>query len=162
MSNEKKSPQPVSPSAPVAEMSVKDLVKEIVSEVLPTAVAVAVQAGKPVPTATQVAASKYPPGIRCGDCGQYLTACKEEHVQMVVFPKRNPKKNGKWFQGVFINGVRYLSVNSSHRITVPKNAEIAHLVQQWEKNEEELSTGREVNHDSGIQGNFKPATQAWR
>lgn len=98
--------------------------------------------------------------VQCDKCGQKAMACKGRHAEMVVFPK-DPDLQ-PWFKGCRINGTNYLSDHDSHFITVPSDAPIAHMVQQWEGNERQLRAGRKANHNSGTFGNFRPATSGWR
>lgn len=79
---------------------------------------------------------------RCSECGQKRGGCKDEHVQMVVLPMQQDFAD--WFEGAFINGVRYLSSHGGHKITVPKSAEggIARTIADFEDNEKHLRTPR--------------------
>lgn len=99
-------------------------------------------------------------GPRCGECGQYEVACKKQHRQAVVWPS-NPHFV-KFFQGVRINGVTYMSNGPQHRITVPAEADIEYAVAQWTDNEQEISQGRVAEHFSGTVQKFNPAVKAWR
>jgi hypothetical protein len=69
---------------------------------------------------------------------------------MVVFPRRYPE-HGQFFQGVYLNGVKYLSNDEGHEITVPEIAagSIAQLVQNFENNEQETRIGRRAERFSG-------------
>lgn len=103
------------------------------------------------------------PGEQCTLCKQQLLGCMGEHRFMAVYPRN--RRHGKYFQGVLINGVRYLSNSLAHKIWVPANASIEYLIQQFEINEEETMNGRTFEHDSGAIGgstSFNPATGAWR
>lgn len=82
-------------------------------------------------------------GTQCPECGQpgyTLTgfACQSKHTKMVVLPGTN----AKWFRGVRINGVNYVSPNGES-ISVPADNEIVGLLQAWERSERELQQGRE-------------------
>lgn len=81
------------------------------------------------------------PVERCGECMQDKKACKSKHRVIAVYPKN--QRWGRWFQGVMINGVRYLSDNQSHLITVPAEADIEYMIYQWERNEERMVDGRD-------------------
>lgn len=91
-----------------------------------------------------------PPSKGCGECGQLEVACKGEHTKMVVFPARFPEF-AEWFQGAFINGVRYLSNHGNHSIVVPSETVggILHTIQTFENNERETRLGRVKHHNSG-------------
>lgn len=106
-----------------------------------------------------------PTGIRCGKCRQHLpSGLKEDehpHRLVAVYPQ-NARKHGKWFQGIFINGVRYLSNSAIHKIHVPADADVEKMIQIWEENEDELQTGRQVDHNSGSVDKPTPATVGWR
>jgi hypothetical protein len=83
----------------------------------------------------------------CPECRQDKKGCKGRHTKVVVYPR-----DGRWaryFQGVTINGINYRSSNSSHKIVVPANADIARLVAEWENNEIEVSSGRKREHKTG-------------
>lgn len=48
----------------------------------------------------------------------------------------------KWFQGVIIKGVRFLSDHYGHLIWIPKKSDIPTLINAWERNEKDLSQKR--------------------
>ena len=100
------------------------------------------------------------PGPRCNDCGQYEVCCKGQHRQVVVWPS-NPHF-ARFFQGVRINGVTYLSNGPAHAITVPADSNIEYMTEMWTRNEQDLSQGRVAEHNSGTVQQFNPATQGWR
>lgn len=60
------------------------------------------------------------------------------------------RRRAKWFPGVWINGVQYLSVTTQHLMWVPKDNEIGAKIADWAESDEELRTKREIEHDSGI------------
>lgn len=101
---------------------------------------------------------------RCADCGQEVGACNGEHVKMIVFPER--AEYGEWFEGAYINGIRYLSNNRGHLVTVPKIAEggIARTIFEFEDNEQHLRTPRKQTQPrhvgfvgpNGTQSNVHP------
>lgn len=97
---------------------------------------------------------------RCSECQQMLASCKSKHRQVAVYPV-NPN-HGRWFQGVIINGVTYLSNSAQHKIPIPEDANVEYLVAEWERNEDQLLTGRQSFHDSGSVQRFNQATSAWR
>lgn len=164
MANEKKeatkSDAPIAASSPAPDYSAA--VKEAIKEALPLAVGLAAQAAQP-------AAKPYQSGQfsreKCAACRQYLIACKGEHEMLAVYPQNS--KYGRWFQGVWINGERYLSNNLGHKIAVPKANDIRNIISTWEAAEEVLQNGRSAVHDSGSiggpnSGGFVPANAAWR
>lgn len=159
----KETPKSVEASKPAetdASKAIREAISAAITEALPVATAMAAkvqaEANRPAPEAP-------PPGVfsreKCAACQQYLVACKGKHKKMAVYPKNS--RYGRWFQGVRINGVLYLSNNSSHQITVPADNNIEHLVEVWETNEEQVTQGRNVEHNSGgigpNAGGFNPA-----
>jgi hypothetical protein len=103
----------------------------------------------------------------CLVCKQQITACKGEHVKMVVFPVKYPEFM-PFFPGAKINGVTYLSRNESDEITVPKCtvSTITNIIHAFEQNEKTVMMGRNKTHNSGSIGKkgtgFNPANAAWR
>lgn len=143
-------------------------VKEAMVEALPQAVAIAQKISHPEQSegakAAQAAAIQHRVDTieKCQDCGQRVSACKRQHRKMVVFPSQY----GEWFQGVFVNGVRYLSSSPNHQIDVPAEAPIENLMSNWEESERVLRTGRAASHNSGTLGGggggFNQASSGWR
>ena len=143
----------------------KDELSKLITEVATNA-AMAAQVANTNPVA-QVARSHAPNhGRRCQECGQYSKACGGKHAQMIVFPKG--KAAQKYFQGVFINGVRYDSGNASRKITVPAQNDITKILELMEDQEEQFRIGRSGNHNSGSIGGksatgYRPADgRGWR
>jgi hypothetical protein len=137
-----------------AQGSTAEQVREIVEAMVPSIVA-AVQAGN---QRSGVAPKAKKP--KCHECGQDNMACGEKHRQVVVFVS-GPYE--RWFQGVQINGVAYKSNNASHLITVPADANVEYMMEQFRASEERFATGRNFQHNSGYiaqngPSNFKPAT----
>lgn len=97
---------------------------------------------------------------RCPDCGQHETACKGKHRQAVVWP--NDRHYEKFFQGVRINGVTYISNGANHRITVPAESDVEYMAHMWTENEKEIAQGRVAEHSSNSVHKFVPATKGWR
>jgi hypothetical protein len=154
-----------------AAQTTQDIVKQVAEAmmgIIPAAVATAVQAAN---SQRQAAAPQAPaqvrPAARCSDCGQAVSACHGKHVQMVVYPTRYPE-HAEYFQGVLLNGVKYLSNNEGHQITVPEVAfsDIKSIVAGFEQNEQDMKLGRKVERHSGTVSphgvSFNPANQAWR
>lgn len=156
---------------------IRNYFKIFMEEMMP-AMAAAVRAGQPAAT-SEAAANKIRRWQHCNECKQkgpatkenpYGSPCKNEHIYMVVFPKRYPQV-AKYFQGVFINSVRYLSDNRRHKILVPANCEstIDAMIEKWEDNEIETMTGegRIAEHNSGVVregggGQVRQAVVGWR
>lgn len=143
--------------------SIEDLVsritKSIFNEGMP-ALAVALKGTQPqAPQGTP----RRDPGALCPTCGQGENACKKEHVKLVVYPSRYPEF-GEFFQGVIINGVRYLSNNQDHEIEVPACAatEMSNIIRTFETNERETRVGRSKTHHSGSVHTPTPAQVGWR
>lgn len=142
-------------------------IKQIVEQLIPSAIAAAVQATKQSQAPVQAARPANVAAPRCGDCGQEKTACGGKHVQMVVFPLRYPQ-HAEYFMGVQINGVKYLSNDENHKVTVPEEAagSIKSIVQAFEQNEQDMAVGRKAIRHSGTVSPYgastSPAQQAWR
>lgn len=145
---------------------IQGVVKAVMSETVPALMAM--QAGQ------SSAGSRSRPSrqlIQCRECkqaGPGKAPCNGEHVSMVVYPARYPEF-GKWFQGSFINGIRYLSNNRRERILIPAACEgqITKQIADFEENERVTRMGRTADHDSGSLaenggGRTQPATAAWR
>lgn len=99
---------------------------------------------------------------RCAICGQPETGCggawkkdakgediiklkpdgsfdydfELNHVKEYVGPK--DENLFRWFQGLILNGVRYLSDYPGHKIWIPKKSDILTQVNMWEQNEKDL------------------------
>lgn len=136
-------------------------VKSVVGELVPALLAM--QGPKTAPKAAPVFVDTI---TKCNDCGQLVAACKGEHVQIAVFPKVH-LQYADYFQGVFINGVRYLSNNGGHKITVPANSagHIEYMTRLAEEEEIALRNPRVKQHNSGDVGRpapFNPATDGFR
>lgn len=86
----------------------------------------------------------------CGVCNQVLSACKGEHVSMVVYPTRR-EEFGPWFPGYKLNGIRYLSDRQGHQVLVPKccAGEISNAIRLWEDTEANVRQGKTADHHSG-------------
>lgn len=131
------------------QIAIRDAVKTAVSETIKEAVPVAVMAAqssqRQVDTQKELDLQKarLDSASRCGDCGQMSRACKGEHVQIAVFPRDD--SYAEWFTGLWLNGVRYLSNDSNHLVTVPKENDFEHMLTLWAKSERELRQGRKRN-----------------
>lgn len=142
-------------------------IKQVAEQLIPAAIVAAVQATKAQnqPVAPQRLAPVAPQ--RCHECGQQKTACEGKHLKMVVFPMRYPQ-HAEYFQGVFLNGVRYLSNDGSHEVTVPAIAEatIRNIVSGFETDEQARAVGRKAERHSGVVtpsgAATTQATQGWR
>ncbi len=102
---------------------------------------------------------------QCADCGQVRAACKGKHRKAIIYPKNEDR--ARFFQGVRINGITYQSQNAGQEVLVPEDSNVEYMVQQWERQEDVLITGRKANHNSGQIGaggtqGFTPAVGGWR
>lgn len=68
------------------------------------------------------------------------------HIKYICAPR--DESLFRWFQGVIIGGVRFLSDHPGHTIWIPKKSDIPTIINNWERNEKELSQRREA-HGSG-------------
>lgn len=64
------------------------------------------------------------------------------HIKYFCGPKEESLY--KWFQGVYINGVRFLADYQGHVQWIPKKCDIPTMISAWEKNEKELSQKRQA------------------
>lgn len=154
--NEEKAPVAATP-----EKSTEDLVRAVtraVAEELIPAVAAATASTRPAPAPARQARS----GV-CTTCRQRLSACHNEHEDIVVYPTKY-EEFGEFFVGVILNGVRYLSNDASHKVTVPKCAvsDILNIVKNFENNERDTRMGRKAQHNSGNARSPNPAISGWR
>lgn len=62
------------------------------------------------------------------------------HVKEYVGPK--DENLFRWFQGVIVNGVRFLADYPGHKQWIPRKSDILTTVNAWEANEKELSQKR--------------------
>ena len=146
----------------ITRSDLNDIIKSVANEMLAVSVATAnamrPQAAEPVmqdPTRGM--------GPLCSTCGQPIKACDEKHVEMAVYPCSYPEF-GDFFQGVIVNGVKYLSNNESHLIPVPAKAAVQfqEIIRRYEANERESRIGRSKQHNSGHIANPSMAQSAWR
>lgn len=166
MSNDKPNDKTAAPAAApqkqitIGASELQSLVKSIAEEMLGVSVAAAT-AMRPQAAPTGHQARNF--GPRCGTCGQYESACKGEHVDLCVYPVNYPEF-GDFFQGVILNGVKYLSNGPGHVLKVPKcsESEIRCIIKGYEQNERECRVGRSKQHNSGSIHNPIPANAAWR
>ncbi len=167
MSNEVKKPDAAKPAAAEGTANaalIAEITQAVMNATLPALAAALQSRQAPAALPTSVATGRgrdY--GPQCVVCGQYTSACHSKHVEISVYPTRYPEF-GDVFQGVFINGVKYLSNDESHTIAVPEAAapHIEQTIRTFEKNEREISHGRQASHNMGHISRPKPATQAWR
>lgn len=147
------------------QKQIAEAVKAAVKEAIPAAAAVAAeiaQGGRKEPQYVPT-----PPKdlhTTCPTCKLLKVACRGEHELLAVYPS-NPRY-GRAFRGIVLNGVTFLSNSMQHKIPVPKDNNFVHAIQEWERNEDEMSQGRIASHDSGSLGRgaqgFNPATHGWR
>lgn len=88
------------------------------------------------------------------------------HVKFVCAP--HDESLFKWFQGVIVNGVRFLADYQGHVQWIPKKSDIPTIISNWERNEKELSqkrqaqgNGRSQRSIAGTQGGTGEAI-GWR
>lgn len=155
--------EPIKPAveAPVTVKQLVDLLPTLVASAVGAAQRANASALPAIPQRTNAAP------IRCGDCGQQKSACEGKHVQMVVYPTRYPQ-HARFFPGAILNGIKYLSNDEGHQVTVPAIAEatIANLVSGYEENEQAMAVGRKAERRSGVVSPHgtavSAANQAWR
>jgi hypothetical protein len=155
-------------SNPNTASDLEKAIKAVAEQMIPAAIAAAITATQGTRPAAQ-AAPVQPNGSnpQCSECGQKRSACGGKHVQMVVFPTRFPQF-ADYFPGVILNGVKYLSNDDSHTVTVPAIAEsdVLNTVAGFERNEHEMANGRVAERHSGTVSprgtSFSPANAAWR
>jgi len=119
--------------------------KALMNEMIPAMIALQ-GAGK----SPAAAVASAPDLGTCQACGQRLAGCKGEHEKMVVYPAKFPQY-AEYFQGRFINGVRYLSNGPDHEITVPRSSvgDISYAIRVAEEEEVAARTKRTKQHNSG-------------
>lgn len=147
MSNKNEKNDPTLVPSPGSELDNKiaHAVGAAIEKALPMAVMAAARAApqpqqqaRPAPTHL---------GERCHKCGQYVVACKDEHVKMYVGPKSG--RLHKDFPGCILGGIIYRSPRPGAAIIVPRENDFRYMVFQWENGEENLKTGRTTEHNSG-------------
>jgi len=158
----------IKPTTPATEVK-QAFTKEQLDQVQHVAIAAAL-AGADVKKVGNVAAAAQPTfdsREECLVCHQTKAACREKHVKMVVYPIKYPEFI-TFFDGIKINGVRYLSYSETDEVWVPESAQsmIANAVLAFEQNEKAAITPRSKNHSSGSIGRSGtgaiPANAAWR
>lgn len=154
---------------------IKAAVKAVIEETLPAMAAASAVANKGGTVAAENVIKRWQICSTCRQKGPPTKAnplgypCKGNHTYMVVYPQRF-QHFAKFFQGVTVNGVRYISSNRRERILVPTEMEgtIMKIVTDWEDNEQATMSGaRQAEHDSGDirevgRNNINPAQQAFR
>lgn len=128
--------------------AVADAVAKVLEHAIPAAVGAAVMATQPKTRAPDNRE-------RCTECRQLIVACQGKHTQMVVWC-RDPEAD-RWFTGVKVNGVTYISPHAGTPITVPLHSDIASILSAYEQGEKEMMRGKRVEHNSGSLNNFRPA-----
>lgn len=158
----------VAPEDAIAK-AVREAVGKALSEAIPAVATIAVESQRKAnqvvgdgkaEAAIRAAAQR----LQCPKCFQPVSACNGKHRRVVVYPTN--QRFGRYFQGVFINGIRYLSNGPSHAIDVPLECDIEYMISAWEQNEYDTAQGRKAEHNSGslgaAGGQFSPATEGWR
>lgn len=156
MSNDKKMSVP--PEAPKVD-PMASTIKDIISELLPAFAALTKQTPQPT-----VPASRGPATFNvCTVCQQNLAACGDKHADFVAFPVKYPEF-GDFFQGLFVNGVKYISNDEAHSVKVPEACVpyLKQMIAQFEEQERIARTGRNKTHHSGSLGRPTPAQIGWR
>lgn len=138
--DDKKNPAPAAPT-PAALTIDADTIRKIAQEVAVAAVMAAQQTVNM--KAQQVAENNE----NCGHCGQKVKGCLGKHAKMVVLPRTTLGK--RYFQGIRLNGVLYMSPNSQTPIIVPEQNDFAYILQQHDAQEESFPHGKQYMHDSG-------------
>lgn len=82
------------------------------------------------------------PIIKLDDNGGQIYEPSVNHIKYFCGPKEDSLF--KWFQGVIINGVRFLADYQGHVQWIPKKSDIPTIISNWEKNEKELSQKRQA------------------
>lgn len=173
MSYDKKNPNNQQPD-------VKEIVKDVLNETLPAAMMAAAQMNAQTMAKMlgvdpdrekrleEEQRRKMAARVQCEVCGQPVGACggwgperdkdgkelsreqraAQNHVKMYVGPKNTRRL--KAFPGIFLNGVQYISSRPGQLIWVPKGTDFPRVIDEWERSEEEMVTGRKVEHNSGI------------
>lgn len=96
----------------------------------------------------------------CQECRQKVAACKGKHRKAVVLPQN--ARDAQFFQGVILNGVKYLSNNLNHHITVPAFFNFEERVTAAAEQEDVNRNGRINQFNSGGIGKNQPGfKQAW-
>lgn len=173
MSNDKKNEIPAAPVVPVMAAP-EDAMKKLgftaeqiqfINQLVITATVTAVQSIPKQNNANNNVNKK--PIVQCGKCFQNENACKGKHVKMVVYPERYPEF-AKWWPGVVINGVRYISHTPNVKILVPEKqySTIVNAIKTFEENERTVNISRSKTHVSGSIGRrgtgAVKAEMAWR
>lgn len=155
------SPDVVPPSEPapvkrgrspvsVPSFDIKELLTGLFTETMPQMMAAVVTALKDAEVKAQLAAHKKKDfGQKCQQCGQYEIACQGKHRKAIVYPTNHRARWARFFSGVWLNGVKYLSSRPGHQVTVPADFYPEVDTQRWEMNEEQQANGRESYFDSG-------------
>lgn len=138
------------PAAPVPDRALNTAdIKEVMKQAFAEGMALGAAQAKlqVLPQVPQISAPAA--GIQCGECGQYVSACKSKHTKMSVFPKnRRLGKKGQGFCGVQVNGITYRSNGPGHKVTVPLDNHIEATLDAWERNEEERDQDTGVTRHS--------------
>lgn len=134
------------PKSDVKPDQSKPLTVQDLATLLPTMMAAIATASNQPKQAS--APYREPIKAKCSECGQVKTGCEGKHVKMTVLPASFQE----YFPGVILNGIKYLSNDDGHTVTVPANAEstILGIIAGYERNEQELASGRKAVRHSGV------------
>jgi hypothetical protein len=135
-------------AAPVksADVNIADLVRQTVEGLLPSLI-LAAQGGRPAVKEAPIPLGMRP---RCVTCNQVEgTGCNGKHVEIAVYPSRD--EVSEYFQGVILNGVKYLSNDANHKIPVPELGldAITSRIIAYEENEVATRNGRKKERRPG-------------
>lgn len=143
---------------------------QFINQVAMTAAVTAVQASQSMALPQIIAQRSQNQNIipQCHVCQQLITACKDKHVKMVVFPTRYPEF-ARWWPGYKLNGVRYISHTPNHKIVVPEIAisAISQAILAYEENERTVKIGRKAQRHGGSigphgNGGIPVVNETWR
>jgi hypothetical protein len=141
-------PETASPASPAAPAKPAMTMEEAIQKGIAEGIALASQMAARSQAASAPAPA--PRRSRCSECGQPQMACNNEHRLTIVWP--TDSRVARFFSGVKINGVRYVSNGPGHLITVPKECNVEYLVAQNEKQEATAFDGRKFARNSGSIG----------
>lgn len=165
MSDNKPNQKPELQLQPVQQSTIS--MDDVINKLIPAVVAAQAQANRqPMQVTPALPTARVAPKM-CHECRQQEKACGGKHIQMVVYPTKYPQ-HADYFMGAIINGVRYLSNDPGHKVTVPEIAEatILGIVAGYEDEEQAKAVGRAKSVNSGRVSPFGNQTVqqnvAWR
>lgn len=147
MSQNNQPPKPPTPG--VSQPAVSSELQAALAQAVKEGIAMGIMAGQ-TPTGPAAAPALVRSKVHCPECRQPNMACEGKHREAVVYP--SDADYGHWFQGVILNGVRYLSNGPGHAIIIPEALNAEYMHNGWQQNEKELERGRTKTHNSGAIG----------